>query len=179
MKNLKTFNEFVNESKINEALASASDLKNGSTSITDRRKMIEDDSEAAGEPVCDMKLLDAMYSTFTKALKTPENKLMVIDSESDAYDFVLACFIGFQKRRDSGDSNIKLVDELSFNSAWHSSGQRRPAYHWHIIDAKLDIITFEDGDDWADFQMVVYPKAQESVLLKWVNTNMTTDDTEY
>ena len=87
--------------------------------------------------------------------------------------------IGLQKRRDAGDTNIKLVDELSFNSAWHSTGQRRPAYHWHIIDANIDIITYEDGDDFADFSIVVYLKSQEKSLIDWANANLTEGDTEY
>ena len=36
MKNLKTFAEFVNESKLNEALATAADLKDGAITLADR-----------------------------------------------------------------------------------------------------------------------------------------------
>lgn len=169
----------INESIINEALVNAADVKDGATTLADRIKMIEDDAVSAGEEICDMKMLNAMYTTFSKTLKTPLNKLMLIDSESNASDFVLACWIGFERRRDAGNTNIKLVDELSFNSAWHSSGQRRPAFHWHIVDANIDIITYEDGDDWSDFSMVVYPKAQEKALINWVNANMTEEDIEY
>jgi hypothetical protein len=179
----QTINECVGLFKnirLNEGkLVNPSDVKDGATSLTDRIKMIESDNKSVGEDVCDMKLLNTLYTTLSKTLRTPENKLMIIDSESNAYDFVLALFIGFQKKREAGDKNVQFVTELSFNSPWHSSNQRRPAYHWHIADANIDLITYEDGDDYSDFQIVVYPINQEKALIEWANKNLSLEDTEY
>ena len=178
MKNLKTFNEFINESKLNEALASAADVKDGAVSLKDRMIEIEELC-ADNEDYCDLKTLKKQYEVLSKALKATDDKIMIIDSESDAYDLVLAYNIGLQKRRDAADANIKVVGELKFNSAWDSSNSLINATHYHIVDGKFDVITFTDSDGFADFYYAVYLKPQEKNWLTWGNKNMTDADTNY
>jgi hypothetical protein len=178
MKNLKTFKEFVNESIVNEALATAADVKDGAVSLKDR--MIEIEEITADEPdYVDLKTLKKQYEVLVKALRSSEDKIMIIDSESNAYDLVLAYHIGLQKRRNAGDANVKVVAELKFNSPWDSRNSLLKATHYHVVDGKFDVITFMDGDDFADFYYVVYLKNQEKALLDWGNKNMTEDDTDY
>lgn len=175
MKNLKTFNEFINESKLNEALASAADVKDGAVSLKDRMTEIEE--LVADQPdYCDLKTLKKQYETLTKALRTTQDKIMIIDSESDAYDLVLAYNFGLQKRKDAGDSSVKVVGDVRFNSAWDSKNTMINATHY-LVDGKFDVITFMDGDGFADFYYAVYLKNQEKALLDWANKNMTASDT--
>jgi hypothetical protein len=176
MKNLQSFEEFINESKVNEALASAADVNDGAVSLKDRMAEIEEIT--ADEPdYCDLKTLKKQYEVLSKALRATDDKIMIIDSESDAYDLVLAYNIGLRKRRDAGDANVKVVGELRFNSAWDSRNSLINATHYHIVDGKFDVITFMDGDGFADFYYAVYLKPQEKNWLAWGNKNMTEDDT--
>jgi hypothetical protein len=77
------------------------------------------------------------------------------------------------------DPNIKVVGEIQFNSPWDSRATSRLMHHYHIVDAKLDVITYTDGDDWAEFDTIVFPENQKAKLLKWVNTNMSKADMSY
>jgi hypothetical protein len=180
MKNLKTFAEFVNESKLSEALATAADLKDGAITLADRYSEIEGIMTNEDLPdYCDIKALKKQYELLAKTLRSTEDKIMIIDSESDAYDLVLAYNIGLSKRRKSGDANVKLVSEFTFTSPWDSRSSKIDCKHYHIVDGKFDVITFMDGDGFADFTYVVYLKKDEKTLLDWANKNMTTADTEY
>jgi hypothetical protein len=180
MKNLKTFSEFLNESKLNEALASSADWKDGAVSLKDRRDEIAktmQDEEI--EDYCDIKALDKQYEILAKTLRISADKAMIIDSESDAGDLVGALNRGLDKRRKAGDANIKVVGEFTFNSPWDSRNSKLVGTHYHIVDAKLDLLTFLDGDDFSTFDYVVYNKAQEKALLDWGNKNLTKDDLYY
>jgi hypothetical protein len=180
MKNLKTFAEFVNESKVNEALATAADLKDGAVTLADRYAEIEGIMTKENLPdYCDIKALKKQYELLAKALRVSDDKAVIVDSESDAYDLVLAFNVGLDKRRKSGDANVKLVSEFTFTSPWDSRSPKINCKHYHIVDGKFDVITFTDGDDFSNFDYIVYNKAQEKTLLDWGNKNMTTADTEY
>lgn len=178
MKNLKTFAEFVNESKLNEALSTAADLKDGAVTLADRYSEIADIVNDQPD-YCDLKSIKKQYETIAKQLRAPEKDIMSVDSESDASDLVVAFHIGLDKRRKGGDSNIKVVSEFNFNSAWDSKGTKINCVHYHIVDGKFDVITFMDGDDFSDFTHLLYLKKDEKTLLDWANKNMTTADTEY
>ncbi len=180
MKNLKTFAEFVNESKLNEALATAADLKDGAMTLAGGYAEIEGIMTKQNLPdYCDIKALKKQHELLAKALRSTEDKIMIIDSESDAGDLVLAFNIGLDKRRKAGDSNVKLVSEFTFTSPWDSRSSKIDCKHYRIVNGNFDIITFMDGDDFADFTYVVYLKKDEKTLLDWANKNMTTADTEY
>jgi hypothetical protein len=176
MKNLKTFTEFINESKLNEAFAT---FDADRPTLQARLDGVEED--AAGEGITpdemgvDMKLWRNQFDLASKALKTPLNKCATTDSEG-SYELAIALNVGLRKRRDAGDSNIELVAEIPFNSPWKSSNSKNIMSHYRIVDAKLDVITYEDGDDYADFQSIIFPENQKAKLLKWVNTNMSEDD---
>jgi hypothetical protein len=178
MKNLKTFNEFVNES-VNEAFAEFDAYR---PTLQDRLDGHIEDAKDADTPIedfgADMKLWKKQYELASKALKTPMNKCATTDSEG-SYELAIALNVGLQKRRDAGDDNIKLVAEIPFNSPWKSNSTKLTMYHWHIVDAKLDVITYRDGDDYADFDSIIFPEKQKAKLLKWVNTNMSEDDMTY
>jgi hypothetical protein len=178
MKNLQTFAEFINESKLNEALATAADLKDGAVTLADRYKEIAD--IVNDEPdYCDLKSVKKQYEIIAKQLRASEKDIMSIDSESDATDLVLAFHIGLDKRRKAGDSNIEVVSEFNFNSAWDSRGAKRNCVHYHVVDGKFDVITFMDGDDFADFTHLLYLKKDEKALLDWGNKNLSNRDTMY
>ena len=60
MKNLLSFEDFINESRLNEALASAADVKDGAVSLKDRLAEIEDIT--ADEPdYVDLKTLKKQF----------------------------------------------------------------------------------------------------------------------
>lgn len=173
MKNIKTFEEFLNEN-LNEGIANPRDIKSDARSLTQRKADIEEFEELDAKG---LKLLDNQHALLSKTLKTPEKDLMLIDSESNSYELVQAIHIGFQKRRDAGDENIRLVSTLNFQSPF--SEQSRPAYHYQIVDQKIDLITLEDGGDYSDFIMVIYPRRQEKALVTWANDNLSSADSEY
>lgn len=176
MKNLLSFEDFINESRLNEALASPADVKDGAVSLKDRLAEVAD--IAADEPdYVDLKTLKKQYDVLAKALRASDDKVMIIDSESDAYDLVLAYNIGLQKRRDSGDDNVKVIAELKFNSPWDSKNTLLNAIHYHVVDGNFEVITFMDGDGFADFYYAVYLKPQEKSFIDWANKNMTGADT--
>ncbi len=176
MKNLKTFSEFINENSVNEAFATFDAYR---PTLQDRLDGTEEDAEGEGvtpeEMGVDMKLWKKQFDAASKALKTPLNKCATTDSEG-SFELALALHTGLMKRRENGDSNIKLVAEIPFNSAWKSTSSHQVMYHYHIVDANLDVITYQDGDDFVDFQSIIFPENQKAKLLKWVNTNMSKDD---
>jgi len=174
MKNLKTFNEFLNQSELNEGIANPKDVKSDARSAIKRKAdIIEfDELDASG-----IKLLDKQHELFSKTLKTSDKELMMLDSESNAYELVQAIYFGFQKRRDEGDKNIQLVSTLTFQSPFAEKAS--PAYHYRILDAKIDLIALQDGDEFADFQIIVYSKRQEKDLISWANANLSDADLEY
>lgn len=177
MKNLKTFQEFVNES-INEAFASFDSYR---PTLQARLDGIEEDARDNDVPVddmCNMNLLRKQFDLASKALKTPINKCATTDTEG-SYELTLALNIGLKKRIMNGDANIKLVDEIQFNSPWDSRNTSHIMSVYHIVDAKLDVITYSDGDDHAEFESIIFPENQKAKLLKWVNSNMSEEDMEY
>jgi len=179
MKNLQTFDEFVNESRINEAFASFDDYR---PTLQSRLDGHAEDAKDADVPIedmgADMKLWNKQYELASKALKTPMNKCAITDSEG-SYELAVALNIGLQKRREDGDENIKLIAEIPFNSPWKSNNSKITMYHWRIVDAGVDVITYRDGDDYAEFDSIIFPEKQKAKLLKWVNANMSEDDMEY
>jgi hypothetical protein len=176
MKNLKTFSEFINENSVNEAFATFDAYR---PTLQDRLDGTEEDAKdndtTTDEMGVDMKLWRTQFDLASKALKTPLNKCATTDSEG-SFELALALHTGLMKRREEGDANIKLVSEIPFNSPWKSNNEKKIMSHYHIVDANLDVITYEDGDDYADFQTIIFPENQKAKLLKWVNTNMSEDD---
>jgi hypothetical protein len=173
MKNLLTFGEFI---QINEKFASFDDSFRAT--LEDRLKGIKDDNEEMGEEMCNIKLITTQYQMIAKTLGLPMKSVALADSEEN-YEFVESLSIGLRKRVDSQDSNIELVKELNFNSPWHSAATKRPMYHYHINDADIDLISWTDGDDFAEFDMIAFSEKDKKKLVDWVNANMSSADMKY
>jgi hypothetical protein len=178
MKNLHSFEEFLNESVVNEAFAKDEGADTFDVMLKEREKEAAEYGWDTGEGGCDLKLLVKHYEDIAKHLKG-NLKTVICDMSEISYELVSALYVGLNKRHQAGDANIKLVSEFNFNSAWHSAAQKRNVQLFHIVDANINVAVWMDGDDYADFEYFACLKKDHKNLIKWVNTNMSEADMNY
>jgi hypothetical protein len=176
MKNLYSFEEFLNESKLNEAFAK--DEGADTLDVLFKEREDEGDEFEVGEGGCDLKLLKKQYEDIAKALKGNLKNVMC-DMSEISYELTDALYIGLQKRHKAGDANIKLVSEFNFNSPWDSASTKQNVKLFHIVDANIDVAIWMDGDDFSSFEYFACLKKDHKNLIKWVNTNMSAEDMKF
>ncbi len=177
MKNIKTFTEFVNESKLNEAFVGNTDCQLLQDTFEDYEGMGDD-----GE--IDIKVLKKGYETIAKLLKG-NMKNVCSEMEEGEFDLCKALHVGLDKRATGGmdkspiDPNITIEGTANINSAFQSSNIVREVTLYHIKDANIHVATWWDGDDFAEFSHIAFLKKDEKKLIAWVNKNMSSDDMTY
>jgi len=170
MKNLKTFNEFLNESKLNEAFAT---LEAGE-SLQDTLSSYEDNDDED----FDIKTMTKGYTEVAKLLKGNLKTISSTMEEGD-YEFSQALKVGLHKRVDAGDTNIERIGETTINSPFDSSNSKVTVTAYLIKDAGVTCACWRYGDDFADFDHVAYPTKDGKKLLDWVNKNLSKVDMTY
>jgi hypothetical protein len=174
MKNLKTFQEFVNESKLNEAFV-------GKTDMALLQSTYEDYEDAADD--YDIPALKKGYETIAKLLKG-NMKNVCSEMEEGEFELCKALATGLDKRATGTfgypiDPNITVAGSATINSAFDSGNKAHVVTLYHIKDINVHVATWEDGDDFAEFDHIACLKKDEKKLVAWVNKNMSEDDMDY
>jgi hypothetical protein len=170
MKNLKTFNEFVNESKLNEAFATLE----GDDVLSSTYK----DYESSEDEDLDLKVMKKGFESIAKLLGGNMNNVSSTMEEGD-YEFSRSLNVGLDKRFNNADPNIEKVGQVNINSPFDSSNSSTPVTCYLIKDANIKVATWNYGDDFATFDHVAYLTKDAKALLKWVNSNLSDDDMQY
>jgi len=139
----------------------------------------------------DITVLTKGYETIAKLLKG-NMKTVVSEMEEGEYELCKALAVGLDKRATGGitdtgkrknespeGSNVSIVNRGQINSAFTSNSLPREVIVYHIGDIKVDVATWVDGDEYAEFDHVAFLKKDEKKLISWVNKNMSEDDMEY
>lgn len=170
MINLKTFNEFVNESKLNEAFAT---LK-GDDILSKTFK----DYESGEDEDLDLKVMKKGYESIAKLLGGNMNNVSSTMEEGD-FEFCRSLNQGLRKRFKANDPNIEIVGEVTINSPFDSGNESTPVTCYLIKDVNIKVATWNYGDDFAVFDHVAYLTKDAKSLLKWVNSNLSDSDMDY
>jgi hypothetical protein len=176
MKNLQTFQEFVNESRINEAFVGKTDMQLLQDTYNDYIPQAEDYG-------MDMSVLKKGYETIAKLLKG-NMKNVCSDMEEGEYELCKALAIGLDKRATGKfgypiDPNISVAGSETVNSAFTDGPISHVVTLYHIKDIDIHVVTWVDGDDYAEFDHIACLKKDEKKLVAWVNKNMSEDDMGY
>ena len=176
MKNLQTFQEFINESSINEAFV-------GKTDLPLLQSTYEDYEPQADEYEMDIDLLKKGYETIAKLLKG-NMKNVCSEMEEGEFELCKALEVGLHKRATGAfgypiDPNIAVAGSATFNSAFSSGNESHVVTLYHIKDVNIHVATWSDGDDYAEFDHIACLKKDEKKLVAWVNKNLTEDDMSY
>ena len=189
MKNIKPFNEFVNESlKLNEAFVGAINADVLEKTLADFAESVEGDD---GDDSINIPTLQKGYETIAKLLKG-NLKTVASEMEEGEYELCKALNIGLDKRATGGitpagkrvnvapeGTNVSIAARGQITSAFTDGRVTHEVIVYHIGDIKVDVACWEDGDDYAEFHHVAYLKKDEKKLVAWVNKNLTEDDMEY
>lgn len=170
MKNLLSFSEFVNESKLNEASFNVRDVDGGSMAdLLDQYQ--GSDPEETGI------FIDAMTDTYEKiahALGGNINNVHVGDAENthyEFYEFLMRCSLGKVAFK-SGANVHEVKDIKSFTSA---CGWREGDTQIHIMEIPgvAKYACWLDGDEFANFDFAAYKKSDLPKIAAWVKDNWT------
>jgi hypothetical protein len=183
MKNIKTFETFINEGKVNEAFV-------GTVNADVLEKTLADFASNDDDSI-DIPTLQKGYETIAKLLKG-NLKTVASEMEEGEYELCKALAIGLDKRATGGidpmgkrknaapeGSNVSIANRGRINSAFTDGAVAHEVIVYHIGDIKVDVATWMDGDDYAEFDHVAYLKKDEKKLIAWVNKNLSEDDMEY
>jgi hypothetical protein len=174
MKNLQTFQEFVNENFINEKY----DYNTGfpfetNTTLSSQIKMQQETGEVDDDMLAKMK---TNFETIAKQLKGNINSVTYAMSEGDDYRFVVALNYGLAHRVEEKDRNIKELKGIGGEAPF--GGSDLSGYIYNIKDINVDVAVWEEGDEYSSFQHVACLTKDAKKLEKWVNDNMTEADFE-
>jgi hypothetical protein len=177
MKNIQTFDSFINESKVNEAFVSPTAMATLDSTFSDYEGGAEDDDSI------NIPIMKKGYEIIAKLLKG-NMKTVVSEMEEGEYELCKALAIGLDKRATGYnnfpvDPNIQIAGEANINSAFDSSNSKRRVVLYHIKDANIDVAVWVDGDDYAEFDHIACLKKDEKKLVAWVNKNLSEDDMGY
>jgi hypothetical protein len=172
MKNLKTFREFINESKINEAIKfNPRDLDAGTFS-----DYIDSmDPQTIEDYGVDMDKMTNGYEAIAKALGGNLNNVNFGDSENNNYEFfkfLMNVTFG-ESAFDKGSKlpEVKILKTFNVTSGWRDGdyGQAQLVE----IPGVCKYVTWLDGDDFSNFDYAAYKSSDAAKIAKWATENYT------
>lgn len=172
MKHLHTFEEFLNESKLNEAFAKLnlgstldkviSDTKDGESWIID----VFPDSEDVN-----IKVMKKGYESIASLLGGSTKNVSMTMSEEDE-EFSISLNNALPERFKKKDPNIQKLGETTIGSPLDSASTSIPVTCYLIKDVNIKVAIWEDGDDFLTYPQVAFLSKDAKDLLKWVNKNL-------
>ena len=174
MKNLQTFQEFINENFVNEKYDYNTGFPfEGDNTFAGNIKMQQETGEVDDDMMAKLK---TNWETISKQLKGNVNSVTYSMSEGNDYRFVVALYYGLAHRVEEKDPNIKRLDGVGGESPF--GGADDSGYIYNIKDINVNVAVWEGGDEYSSFQHVACLTKDAKKLEKWVNDNMTEADFE-
>ena len=170
MKNLQTFEQFVNES-INEASVKFNPRGLDAGTFFDYIDSMDDQTIEDYE--VDMDKMTKGYETIAKALGGNLKNVNFGDSENNNYEFfkfLMYVTIG-ESAFDKGAKipEIKILKTFDVTSGWRE-GNYGPA-RLVEIPGVCKYVTWVDGDDFSDFDYAAYKTSDLPKIAKWATEN--------
>jgi hypothetical protein len=169
MKNIKTFEQFVNESTTNEAIKfNPRDLDSGT--FYDYIDSLDD--ETIEEYEIDMDNVTKGYETIAKALGGNLRNVNFGDSENNNYEFFkfLTNITYGETAFDKGAKvpEIKVLKTFTVPSGFRGGDNQASLVE---IPGVCKYVAWLDGDDFSNFDYVAYKSSDAAKIAKWAQEN--------
>ena len=168
MKNLQTFEQFVNESTTNEAIKfNPRDLDAGT--FFDVISGYEGDEEDFG---IDMDNMTKCYETIAKALGGNLKNVNFGDSENNNYEF-FKFLVNVTYGETAFDKGAKIPEIKVLKTFNVPSGYRDEIGQATLVEIPgvCKYVAWLDGDDYSNFDYAAYKSSDAAKIAKWATDN--------